>query len=608
MTPAAPTLRIVTQRSPELAPIALASRYGVGGNRVRNIANTPIAYGEQFCLCWLQFRVTELEKKIDGLVSLFQTQQQSGETQGQPATGPSPSSEDPRLMPCTGLTIPGVTHQVSTDASPSVNSSAGTQDCHSMPTPEAGFPSGSYQLLPGFTIAAEKAEEYLSIYRTRMVPNFPFVPIEPEVTARDLHNQKRFLFWCIMQAIVPQTATVQKSVDDWVRKHAAMHIIVHKEKKIELLQGLIVYVAWGDVHLQMGINANTLLQLAIGLVMDMTIVPAAIRRHSQIQYTPQIARCSKAIREADAIPTDQNLLALVRMQHLGDRIRAVFPSPDREEGEPLPIFREHFSAVLASLRKEICSLESEEPAIKKENPMVWAHYGALMVRLYEPCIGMRGASPSEAMSAMEQFSRTESLWFCLQAIQIAMDALLAIPAEAFAYLPFNTVADVAHTMMSSHRLLLEDSASDWDVMLARQKLDLPDIARRLADRFEEADNVALIVGQKRRIFEDESSRWANYAYRARWIRQWYLNKVVGQPPQEQMATEHQQQQEQQQQQQQAQMVPHVGMMTDPNMSWLGGVAMDQSFWEIMMLDGPGQIPIDASMLLPDQAMLPAMQT
>ncbi|KAI3536760.1 hypothetical protein CSPX01_10657 [Colletotrichum filicis] len=624
MTPAAPALRIVTQRSPELAPIALASRYGVGGNRVRNIANTPIAYGEQFCLCWLQFRVTELEKKIDGLVSLFQTQQQSGETQGQPATGPSPSSEDPRLMPCTGLTIPGVTHQVSTDASPSVNSSAGTQDCHSMPTPEAGFSSGSYQLLPGFTIAAEKAEEYLSIYRTRMVPNFPFVPIEPEVTARDLHNQKRFLFWCIMQAIVPQTATVQKSVDDWVRKHAAMHIIVHKEKKIELLQGLIVYVAWGDVHLQMGINANTLLQLAIGLVMDMTMytlagprgtkliifasVPAAIRRHSQIQYTPQIARCSKAIREADAIPTDQNLLALVRMQHLGDRIRAVFPSPDREEGEPLPIFQEHFSAVLASLRKEICSLESEEPAIKKENPMVWAHYGALMVRLYEPCIGMRGASPSEAMSAMEQFSRTESLWFCLQAIQIAMDALLAIPAEAFAYLPFNTVADVAHTMMSSHRLLLEDSASDWDVMLARQKLDLPDIARRLADRFEEADNVALIVGQKRRIFEDESSRWANYAYRARWIRQWYLNKVVGQPPQEQMATEHQQQQEQQQQQQQAQMVPHVGMMTDPNMSWLGGVAMDQSFWEIMMLDGPGQIPIDASMLLPDQAMLPAMQT
>ncbi|KXH60624.1 hypothetical protein CNYM01_00101 [Colletotrichum nymphaeae SA-01] len=660
MTPAAPTLRTVTQRSPELAPIALASRYGVGGNRVRNIANTPIAYGEHFCLCWLQFRVTELEKKIDGLVSLFQTQQQSGETQGQPATGPSPSSEDPRLMPCTGLTIPGVTHQVSTDASPSVNSSAGTQDCHSMPTPEAGFPSGSYQLLPGFTIAAEKAEEYLSIYRTRMVPNFPFVPIEPEVTARDLHNQKRFLFWCIMQAIVPQTATVQKAVDDWVRKHAAMHIVVHKEKKIELLQGLIVYVAWGDVHLQMGINANTLLQLAIGLVMDMTMytlagpvswmpktllndawavlgrggkqfeapkptleeqrailggyfiassVPAAIRRHSQIQYTPQIARCSKAIREADAIPTDQNLLALVRMQHLGDRIRAVFPSPDREEGEPLPIFREHFSAVLASLRKEICALESEEPAIKKENPMVWAHYGALMVRLYEPCIGMRGASPSEAMSAMEPFSRTESLWFCLQAIQIAMDALLAIPAEAFAYLPFNTVADIAHTMMSSHRLLLEDSANDWDVMLARQKLDLPDIARRLADRFEEADNVALIVGQKRRIFEDESSRWANYAYRARWIRQWYLNKVVGQPPQEQMATEHQQQQEQQQQQQQqAQMVPHVGMMADPNMSWLGGVAMDQSFWEIMMLDGPGQIPIDASMLLPDQAMLPAMQT
>ncbi|OHE96889.1 hypothetical protein CORC01_07856 [Colletotrichum orchidophilum] len=621
--------------------------------------NTPIAYGEPAAFCLLRpFRVTELEKRIDGLVTLFQTQQQSGEGQGLPATGPSPSSEDPRLMPCTGLTIPGVTHPVSTDASPSINSAASVQDCQSMPTPEAAFASGSYHLLPGFLITAEKAEEYLSIYRTRLVPNFPFVPIEPEITARDLHNQKRFLFWCIMQAVVPQTASVQKAVDDWVRKHAAMHIIVNKEKKIELLQGLIVYIAWGDVHLQMGINANTLLQLAIGLVMDMTLytlagpvswmpktllkdawavlgrsgkqfeapkptleeqrailggyfvaVPAAIRRHSQVQYTPPIARCFKGIREADALSTDQNLLALVRMQHLGDRIRATFPSPDREEGEPLPLFREHFGAVLASLRKEVCALKTEEPAIKKENPMIWAHYRALMVRLYEPSIGMRGASPSEALSATEPCSRTESLWFCLQAIQSAQDALLAIPADTFAYLPFNTVADIAHTMMASHRLLLEDSASDWDVMLARQKLDLPGIARRLADRFEEADNVALIVGQKRRIFEDESSRWANYAYRARWVRQWYLNKVVGQPPQEQIAMTEQQQQQQQQQQAPShpQMIAPDGIITDLNMSLFGGMAMDQSFWDIMMLDGPGQMPVDASVLLPDQPMLPAMQ-
>lgn len=91
-----------------------------------------------------------------------------------------------------------------------------------------------------------------------------------------------------------------------------------------------------------------------------------MRRYSQIQFTPHLVRCSKAIREASELPSDQQLLALIRMQNVGDRIRAVFPSPDREEGEPLPIFREHFNVVLSSIRKEILAIELEEPIVNKE--------------------------------------------------------------------------------------------------------------------------------------------------------------------------------------------------------------------------------------------------
>ncbi|WQF85940.1 Putative zn(2)Cys(6) fungal-type DNA-binding domain-containing protein [Colletotrichum destructivum] len=593
-------------------------------------------------------RVTELEKKIDGLVNLFQTRQQSREAQGLHSTTTTPSSRDRNPMPYTGLTMPGLDRSSATQATPSGVSPDTTQNHNMPPGVDAGQTEKTFYLVPDFSLSVEKAEEYLNIYRTRMVPNFPFVPIPPSTTAAELHDKKRFLFWCIMQAVVPQTAAVQKAVDDWVRRHAAMHVIVLKDNSIELLQGLVVYVAWGEVHQQVGINANSLLQMAIGLVMDFTIqtlggplgwmpktlqadawvlvgrgkqseltkhtleeqrailggyfiassVPAAMRRYSQIQFTPHLVRCSKAIREASELPSDQQLLALIRMQNVGDRIRAVFPSPDRDEGEPLPIFREHFNVVLSSIRKEILAIALEEPIVNKEQPMLWAHYQTLMVRLYEPCIGLRAASPSEAVSPTEPYSRTEALWHCLQAIQNSSAALLDLAAEVFAYLPFNLIADVAYSMMASHRLLLEDTTNDWDVSMARQKLDLPEITRRVGDKFEEADNVALVVGQKRRLFEDNSSRWSNYAHRARWIRQWYLTKAVP-PPHESTTTTTTTNQSQLGSE-------STTFLNEANLSWLGGISMDQGFWEAMMLDGPGQIPFDASMVLPDQSMLPPM--
>ncbi|KAK2057395.1 hypothetical protein LY76DRAFT_617213 [Colletotrichum caudatum] len=527
-------------------------------------------------------RVMELEKKIDGLVNLFQSQHQAQEAQSLNTSTIGSEAEKQHSVPGTAETIPGP-HQSPTCRTTSSGMLSGPPESNTVPAPDARYSDTTFYLVPGFSLSLTKAEEYLDIYRTQMVPNFPFVPVQHDITATELHDTKRFLFWCIMQAVVPQTAAVQKAVDDWVRRHAAMHVIVLAEQSIELLQGLLIYVAWGDVHFQMGTNAYSLLQMAIGMVMEMTMFsfggfvswmpkslqteawnllgrgkhlestkqtleeqrailgcyfaassnPMAMRKYSQIIYTPQIARCFKAIREASELPTDAQLLALIRLQNIEDRIRSVYPNTDKDEGAPAPIFREHFSAVLTSIRKEILALESEEPIITKEQPMLWAHYQAILIKLYEPSIGMRATSPSEATTLTEPHCRTEALWNCLQAVQNAANALLVISVEKFAYLPFNSVANLAYTMSTSYRLLSEGPI-DWDLTLARQKLDVPDLTGRLADKLEEADNIALIAGQKRRLFEDNSSRWSNYAYRARWIRQWYLSKLV--PPAKEQAS------------------------------------------------------------------------
>ncbi|KAJ0161394.1 hypothetical protein CTA2_6298 [Colletotrichum tanaceti] len=218
-------------------------------------------------------RVTELEKKIDGLVNLFQTRQHPREMQGLDSTTTTLSDGDQNPMPCTtSPNMPGLDRSSATQATPGGASPDKTRNHNTPPEVDAGQTDKTFYLVPGFSLSVEKAEEYLDIYRTRMIPNFPFVPIPPGTTAAALHRKKRFLFWCITQAVVPQTAAVQQAVDEWVRRHAAMHVIVLKEKSTELLQGLLVYVAWGEVHRKIGIGANSLLQMAIGLVLDFTVL------------------------------------------------------------------------------------------------------------------------------------------------------------------------------------------------------------------------------------------------------------------------------------------------------------------------------------------------
>ncbi|KAF6819448.1 fungal transcriptional regulatory protein [Colletotrichum plurivorum] len=566
-------------------------------------------------------RVTELEKKIDGLVNLFKSQQQEAQGSTPPANDEFTAEQRQlrQMMPCLGVPVPppGTTSFLK-GARPEVVNNDG------FPTPDSLPSSDSLQLVPGLSLTYEQADGYLEIYRTRMVPNFPFVPIDPKVTARELHSQKPFLFWCIIQALVPQDAATQLAVDDWVRQYVSLHIIVRKERKLEYIQGLLLYTtfyAWGDIHIHLGLHANGLLQMVYGLVLDINVyaragtlswmpksmladawtvltrgkpleipkqtleeqrailggyfvsscVAASMSRLPQIQYNSDIAKCFKGVRAARELPSDDALLAFVRLQQVIDRHRAVFPAHGPEDGEAFPAFREHYGAIMASFRKEVEKIAEEEPAITENHQLLWSQYFTMFVRIYEPAIGMRATSPSESASPTEPYSRTENLWSCLQAVQAGMKAILAAPPENYAYMPFLLVSNMAFVMMASNRLLLEDEDDDWDAAAARRKLDHPENARLIADRLEEADNVSIVVGQKRRLFEDNTSRWANYACRARWMRQWYLSKVTPAPVVEQPAAA-------------------ADVLAEANMSWAADFAIDHQFWEQLMMDG--LVPLD----------------
>lgn len=108
----------------------------------------------------------------------------------------------------------------------------------------AAAPSSKVPARPGFGLTWEQAEQAVSDYRIRFVPHFPFVPLDPEVTAQDVFLKKPFLFRVVLLVAARLTVAKQKELKRSVSAYVGQHLVVMGKRSLDLLQGLLVYVAW----------------------------------------------------------------------------------------------------------------------------------------------------------------------------------------------------------------------------------------------------------------------------------------------------------------------------------------------------------------------------
>lgn len=76
-----------------------------------------------------------------------------------------------------------------------------------------------------------------------MLFQFPFVPI-PLTKSREMCRSHPLLIKAIIYACRPQDAHDQETINRWFVEHFARHIVILNEKSIELLQAILVFLAW----------------------------------------------------------------------------------------------------------------------------------------------------------------------------------------------------------------------------------------------------------------------------------------------------------------------------------------------------------------------------
>ena len=77
-----------------------------------------------------------------------------------------------------------------------------------------------------------------------MVEHFPFVVVPPSMSVQGLRQEKPLLFLAISMATSFHDSLRQQSLGREVVESLSKRLLLQGEKSLDLLQGLLVFIAW----------------------------------------------------------------------------------------------------------------------------------------------------------------------------------------------------------------------------------------------------------------------------------------------------------------------------------------------------------------------------
>jgi hypothetical protein len=119
------------------------------------------------------------------------------------------------------------------------------------------------------TESESECEEYLETYRTKMVSFLPVVPLGPQVTVKEMREDRPFL-WLVIKAICSKNSARQRALGGEVRKVLAREMLVEGRRSLDLLLGVLVFAGWCHYYICVRpLSITTDIQLGIALASDL---------------------------------------------------------------------------------------------------------------------------------------------------------------------------------------------------------------------------------------------------------------------------------------------------------------------------------------------------
>jgi hypothetical protein len=173
--------------------------------------------------------VRDLEQKVDNILSLLNTTEQTSATDlGPPQAAQGRNAPIDTWYERAGGSAPTTTVTVQ----PNLPTSLPTHHI------EHGVP-----LNDTLRITLDEADRILEQFRTDKLPNFPFVDISG-FRAQDMVQHSPMLLRAILYSCPDPSWSNMFEMEKLFRQSIAMRIVIQHEKSIDLLQAILAFVAW----------------------------------------------------------------------------------------------------------------------------------------------------------------------------------------------------------------------------------------------------------------------------------------------------------------------------------------------------------------------------
>ncbi|KAF1928207.1 uncharacterized protein M421DRAFT_420747 [Didymella exigua CBS 183.55] len=132
--------------------------------------------------------------------------------------------------------------------------------------------AGEGDIIDDDVVSIERAETLVAMYKTDMMPHFPFVIIPPHTTAGDIRHAKPFLFLAIISVACYHDLQTQDKLYHRFKYLVSDKVLYGGDECLDLqyLQGLLIALAWNQFHGRSK-NYSQYLQLAISIAVDLRL-------------------------------------------------------------------------------------------------------------------------------------------------------------------------------------------------------------------------------------------------------------------------------------------------------------------------------------------------
>ncbi|KAK7404126.1 hypothetical protein QQX98_010084 [Neonectria punicea] len=317
-------------------------------------------------------------------------------------------------------------------------------------------------------------EVLLNIYRNELQALHPFVVIPNSVTAAKLKANRPFLMSAIRMVTSFRSLRSMRAQMYYLMQHIADRMLIRSERSLDLLMGILVIAAWYQYHCFMHAQLNNLIALAATLVGELGLhrSPSLLERTNlmvvkpfyperrtneerrallgvwflssamslgfgrieSMRYTKYMQECAKLLEDDKECETDVNLVHLVRIQHLTERI-SLLNSPDSPAEDVAGLATAPMSAYVSAFQGELDRIRNSLPMDLKTDRIINAFLNTATLRLYEPPVldTPRIISMSESLTSptLGAASALDIFYQSRNALKTFFDNWLSIPVSEY---------------------------------------------------------------------------------------------------------------------------------------------------------------------------------